>query len=171
MKLTGESKFLAAFLLLAGVAATLWALVHYAGAPIHYSVLAAARWIALIAFCGYAYTRRSLTTWIAAGILIGAEIGHDWPHAAANLQILSGIFLRLIKTIVAPLIFSTLVVGIAGHSNLKQVGRMGIKALVYFEVITTLALFIGLAAINISKAGVGVPQATSAAPLPAAQPE
>ena len=58
---------------------------------------------------------------------------------------LSSIFLRLIKTIIAPLIFSTLVVGIAGHSNLKQVGRMGIKALLYFEIVTTLALFIGLA--------------------------
>src|SRR5712672_405893 len=172
MKLTGESKFLAAFLLLAGVAATMWALVHYTGTPIHYNVLAAARCIALIAFCGYAYTRRSLTTWIAAGILIGAEIGHDWPHAAANLQILSAIFLRLIRTIVAPLIFSTLVVGIAGHSNLKQVGRMGIKALVYFEIVTTLALFIGLGAINISQAGAGLtPPANAAAATVSAQPQ
>ena len=73
------------------------------------------------------------------------------PHAlkvAADLQVLSSIFLRLIKTIIAPLIFGTLVVGIAGHSNLKQVGRMGIKALIYFEVVTTLALFIGLGAIQ-----------------------
>ena len=81
------------------------------------------------------------------------------------MQMLSIIFLRLIKTIIAPLIFSTLVVGIAGHSNLKQVGRMGIKALIYFEVVTTIALFIGLAAINISKAGVGVtPPASAATP-------
>src|SRR5258708_5362889 len=156
MKLTGESKFLAVFLLLAGVAAVLWAAVHYAGAPIHPHILAAARWIALLAFCGYAYMRRSLTTWIAAGILIGTEIGHDWPQTAANLQVLSSIFLRMIRTIVAPLIFSTLVVGIAGHSNLKQVGRMGIKPLIYFEIVTTIALFIGLGAINLSKAGVGI---------------
>jgi proton glutamate symport protein len=61
----------------------------------------------------------------------------------------------LIKTIIAPLLFATLVVGIAGHSSLKQVGRMGLKAIVYFEVVTTLALFIGLAAINLSQAGVG----------------
>ena len=74
---------------------------------------------------------------------------------------LSQIFLRLIKTIIAPLIFSTLVVGIAGHSNLKQVGRMGLKSLIYFEVVTTLALFIGLAAINISQAGVGAKLASS----------
>jgi proton glutamate symport protein len=80
--------------------------------------------------------------------------------------VLSSIFLRLIKTIIAPLIFSTLVVGIAGHSNLKQVGRMGIKALLYFEIITTLALFIGLAAIHISRAGEGLtppPNAATAA--------
>ena len=74
----------------------------------------------------------------------------------------------MIRTIIAPLIFSTLVVGIAGHSNLKQVGRMGIKALLYFEVITTLALFIGLGAINFSRAGVGVkapPDAPAVAPV------
>ena len=73
-----------------------------------------------------------------------------------DLQVLSSIFLRLIKTIIAPLIFSTLVVGIAGHSNLKQVGRMGIKALLYFELVTTMALFIGLGAIHLSRAGVGL---------------
>ena len=73
-----------------------------------------------------------------------------------SLRLLSQIFLRMIKTIIAPLLFATLVVGIAGHPNLKQVGRMGIKALVYFEVVTTLALVIGLAAINLRQAGVGV---------------
>src|SRR3989440_11581710 len=151
----GQLRFLLAFLLLAGVAAVLWAIAHYTGAPIPPELLLVARWIAVLAFCGYAYSRRSLTVWIAAGILVGAEVGHDWPKIAASLQVLSIIFLRLIKTIIAPLIFSTLVVGIAGHSNLKQVGRMGLKALIYFEVVTTLALFIGLAAINISKAGVG----------------
>ena len=65
----------------------------------------------------------------------------------------------MIKTIIAPLLFGTLVVGIAGHPNLRHVGRMGLKALVYFEVVTTLALFIGLAAINLTQAGVGVPAA------------
>jgi proton glutamate symport protein len=105
-------------------------------------------------------------------MLIGAEIGHDWPKQAADLQVLSSIFLRLIKTVVAPLIFGTLVVGIAGHSNLKQVGRMGVKALVYFEVITTFALFIGLLAINISQAGAGVvPPANAAAAQVNAPPQ
>ncbi len=89
-------------------------------------------------------------------MVIGAEIGNDYPEIAMKLQLLSKIFLKMIKTIVAPLLFATLVFGIAGHSNLKQVGRMGWKSLVYFEGITTIALFIGLAAINITKAGVGV---------------
>src|SRR4051812_17167472 len=115
-----------------------------------------ARWIAIAGIVAHALRRRSLTTWILVSMIVGAEIGHDWPSVGVNLRVLSQIFLRLIKTIIAPLIFATLVVGIAGHSNLKQVGRMGVKALIYFEAVTTLALFIGLAAINISKAGVGV---------------
>ena len=162
-----QAPLLTAFLVLAGLAAVLWAVASYTATAIPPAVLLVSRWAAMLAFGGYAWTRRSLTTWIFAGMLIGAMIGHDWPHAAAHLQILSTIFLRLIKTIVAPLIFATLVVGIAGHSNLKQVGRMGIKALVYFEVITTLALFIGLAAINLSQAGAGIaPPANAAAATP-----
>jgi len=148
---------------LAAVAAILWAVGHYSGAVISPGLMMAVRWAALVAVCGYAWARRSLTTWIFAGMLIGAEIGHDWPQQAVNLQVLSTIFLRLIKTIVAPLIFATLVVGIAGHSNLKQVGRMGIKALIYFEVITTFALLIGLAAIHLSQAGAGVTPPANAA--------
>jgi proton glutamate symport protein len=89
-------------------------------------------------------------------MVIGAEVGHDFPSVAAALRVLSQVFLRLIRTIVAPLLFATLVVGIAGHSNLRQVGRMGVKALVYFEVVTTIALFIGWAAISISRAGEGI---------------
>ncbi|WP_239691950.1 dicarboxylate/amino acid:cation symporter [Hymenobacter coccineus] len=100
--------------------------------------------------------RRSLTLWIVLSMLVGIEIGHDAPAVALPLKVLSDAFLRLVKTIIAPLVFATLVVGIAGHANLKQVGRMGLKALVYFEVVTTFALFIGLAAINFTKAGVGI---------------
>jgi proton glutamate symport protein len=74
---------------------------------------------------------------------------------AKNLRVFSDIFLRLIKTIIAPLLFGTLVVGIAGHSNIKQVGRMGLKSILYFEIVTTVALVIGLMAINITQAGVG----------------
>jgi proton glutamate symport protein len=88
-------------------------------------------------------------------MFIGVELGATLPEFAKQLNVLSGIFLRLIKTIIAPLLFGTLVVGIAAHSNLKQVGRMGLKSILYFEIVTTVALFIGLAAINITRAGEG----------------
>ena len=168
-KSANQGKFLIAFLVLAGIACVFWAIHHYTGAAINPLFLTITRWIALLAFCAYAWTRRSLTTWIMVGILLGAEVGHDFPAFAKELQVLSAIFLRLIRTIIAPLIFSTLVVGIAGHSNLKQVGRMGIKALIYFELVTTLALFIGLGAINLSRAGVGVRQPANAPPPSAVQ--
>jgi proton glutamate symport protein len=100
--------------------------------------------------------RLSLTTWILIAIVVGGAFGYFFPTAATELRILSTIFIRLIRTIVAPLLFATLVVGIAGHGNLKQVGRMGVKAIIYFEIVTTLALLIGWAAISISRAGVGI---------------
>jgi proton glutamate symport protein len=172
IKPSAQNRFLLMFVALTALAAVLWAVGHYSGAVISPGLMMSVRWAALLAICGYAWARRSLTAWIFAGMLIGAEIGHDWPRQAANLQVLSSIFLRLVKTIVAPLIFGTLVVGIAGHSNLKQVGRMGIKALVYFEVITTFALLIGLLAINLSQAGAGVtPPANAAAAQVNAQPQ
>ena len=135
--------------------------------------LLALRWLIIAALTAFAVRRRSLTTWILVSMVIGAEVGHDFPDVAVALRVLSQIFLRLIRTIVAPLIFATLVVGIAGHSNLRQIGRMGVKALVYFEIVTTLALFIGWAAISISRAGVGIslpppPQAAQIQP-PAAR--
>jgi len=120
------------------------------------AALVAARWLALSGLVAYAVFRRSLTTWILVAMALGAELGHDLPQAAVELRVLSLVFLRMIKTIIAPLLFATLVVGIAGHADLKKVGRMGVKALVYFELVTTVALFIGLAAINLSRAGVGV---------------
>ena len=161
-KSANQGRFLIAFLALAGIACVLWAINHYTGAAINPHLLAFTRWITIAAFCAYAWVRRSLTTWIMVGILLGAEVGYDFPALAKNLQVLSAIFLRLIRAIIAPLIFATLVVGIAGHSNLKQVGRMGIKALIYFELVTTVALFIGLGAINLSRAGVGVRQPANA---------
>ena len=123
------------------------------------------RWIVIAALLAFGWRRKSLTVWILVAMVVGAEIGHDFPGVAIQLRVLSQIFLRLIRTIVSPLLFATLVVGIAGHSNLRQVGRMGVKALVYFEVVTTLALFIGWAAISMSRAGVGIalPAAVDAA--------
>lgn len=114
------------------------------------------RWIFIASLVLFAIYKKSLTTWILSSMLIGVEIGLDFPDFAINLKVLSNIFLRMVKTIIAPILFSTLVVGIAGHSDLKQVGRMGWKSIVYFEVVTTIALIIGLIAINISQAGVGI---------------
>jgi proton glutamate symport protein len=152
------------------VAVLLWAVSHYLAVAIPAGVLTASRWLAIAGLALWSKERRSLTAWILFSMIVGAEIGHDWPVAAQNARTLSLIFLSLIKTLIAPLIFSTLVVGIAGHSNLKQVGRMGVKALIYFEIITTIALFIGLAAINISRAGVGVNVAALASTSEALKP-
>src|SRR5579883_557094 len=145
--------------------------VHW-GATIPVRAITALRWAGLATFFGYAVLRRSLTAWIVLGMFLGGEIGFDFPAFASSLHVLTQIFLLLIKCIIAPLLFGTLVSGIAGHSDLKAVGRMGVKAIIYFEVVTTLALIIGLAAINISKAGVGVqlPVANSAQSLPVAKP-
>ncbi len=95
----------------------------------------------------------SLTFWILAALVVGAMIGYFFPTVGINLDILSKIFLQLIKTLVAPLIFSTLVLGVAGHNDSGQVGRMGIKAFGYFITVTSIALVFGLLAINVSKAG------------------
>jgi proton glutamate symport protein len=98
----------------------------------------------------------SLTAWIMTGLVAGGVLGYfkpDWGNAVFFLR---DIFLNLIKSVIAPLVFSTLVVGIAGGGDLKKVGRMGVKALLYFEVVTTAALFIGLAVVNLVKPGVGV---------------
>ena len=114
------------------------------------------RWLAIAGLFLLGLKKKSLTAWILITMVVGAEIGHDYPEIGMKLQVLSKVFLKMIKTIVAPLLFATLVYGIAGHSDLKQVGRMGWKSILYFEVVTTIALFIGLAAINISQAGVGI---------------
>lgn len=123
---------------------------------LHPRFLTTLRWLTIGGLIWIGLKKNNLTTWIFLSMIIGAEIGHDWPGVGANLKVISDIFLRMIKTIIAPLLFSTLVVGIAGHADMRQVGRMGWKSLVYFEVVTTIALVIGLLAINISKAGVGI---------------
>ncbi len=120
------------------------------------AMLTGSRWIFTAALVVFAVRKRSLTTWILVSMVIGVQIGLDFPVQAQNLKVLSKIFLNMVKTIIAPILFATLVVGIAGHSNLRQIGRMGWKSLVYFEVVTTIALVIGLIAINISQAGRGI---------------
>src|SRR5689334_13519623 len=107
--------------------------------------------------------RLSLTTWILIGLVAGGVLGYVNHDLGEKVYFLRDIFLNLIKSIIAPLVFSTLVVGIAGGGDLKKVGRMGVKALLYFEVVTTIALFIGLAVVNIIKPGYGVSLAANAA--------
>src|SRR5688572_25566647 len=162
-------KLLGAVLITITLAAII-AVLDFIGIIVPPTIAFASRWLAIAALCAFAVQRRSLTVWILVSMVVGAEIGHDFPAAAMGLRVLAQIFLRLIRTIVAPLLFATLVVGIAGHSNLRQVGRMGLKALIYFEVVTTLALLIGWAAITISRAGDGIalPATIDATQLPAA---
>ncbi len=119
---------------------------------------------------GIAAPRRSrmpsVTSQIFIGLVAGIVIGYLWPSSDVNgvhvvgfaesVKPVADTFLRMIKMIIAPLLFSTLVVGIAGTGDLKAMGRIGVKAIIYFEIATTIALFLGLAAVNLFKPGVGV---------------
>jgi len=162
-----KNKLLAAAIVAAtiAIAASLLASAQIVALPA--LATAVLRWLAIILIAVNATSRRSLTGWILVGLLAGAELGHDAPSFALKLQFLGTIFLRLIKVIIAPLLFGTLVVGIAGHADLKKVGRLGIKSLIYFEIVSTIALLIGFAAINLSRAGEGVrlPPSTAAETL------
>jgi proton glutamate symport protein len=107
-----------------------------------------------------------LTTQIFIGLVLGIAAGYLWPSSDVNgvhtagyaeqVKPLADIFLRMIKMILAPLLFSTLVVGIAGTGDMKTMGRIGLKAIIYFEIATTIALFLGLALVNIFKPGAGM---------------
>jgi len=133
--------------------------------------MAAVRWAGLLMLMLANVKQRSLTRWILLSMLVGGEIGLDRPQLAEHLRVFGDIFLRLIKTIVAPLIFGTLVTGVAGHGDLRGVGRIGLKSLIYFEVITTLALLIGVGAINLSHAGESLQNMQlSASPVPNTAP-
>jgi proton glutamate symport protein len=98
----------------------------------------------------------SLTTQIFIGLLLGIAVGYLWPSFGVAIKPLADVFLRMIKMIIAPLLFSTLVVGIAGTGDLRAMGRIGLKAIVYFEAATTIALFLGLVLVNVFKPGAGL---------------
>ncbi|RZJ80052.1 MAG: cation:dicarboxylase symporter family transporter [Flavobacterium sp.] len=114
------------------------------------------RWTLALVLIIYATVKKNLTTWILICMILGVFVGLDFPNVAAALHPLSKGFIKLVKTIVGPILFGTLVYGIAGHSDLKQVGRMAWKSMLYFFCATSCAIFIGLAVINITHAGIGV---------------
>ena len=158
-----KNKLLAAAAVAATIAIAVSLLAAAQMLPLPALVPIVLRWLAIVIISAHATARRSLTAWIFVGLLAGAELGHDWPAVAVNLQLLGAIFLRLIKVIIAPLLFGVLVVGIAGHPDLRKVGRLGVKSLIYFEIVSTLAMLIGYAAIHLSRAGEGVRLPPSAA--------
>jgi proton glutamate symport protein len=127
----------------------------------------ALRWFGIALCLPMVLRRRSLLAWTFLAMLAGAELGHDVPRIGLQTQIVSEVFLRLIRAIVAPLIFGGIVTGIAGHGELKGVGRVAVKAIIFFEIVTTLGLVLGLVAINISQAGVGMALPTVAQAAPA----
>jgi proton glutamate symport protein len=109
----------------------------------------------------------SLTQWIILSMILGVFVGWLFPEASQQLKVISNVFLRLIKCLLVPLVFATLVVGIAGHGDdLKVVGRLALRSIIYFEIVTTLALVVGLGAVNLFRPGDGVslpPSGTSGA--------
>ena len=126
----------------------------------------ALRWAAIGLLIPFAFRRRSLLVWTFLAMLAGAELGVDAPGIAAQSHFVADIFLRLIRMIVAPLIFGGIVTGIAGHNELKSVGRVALKSIIFFEVATTLGLLLGALAIDFTQAGAGVtlPATAQAAP-------
>ncbi len=144
------------FLLITGAVLYAAGLLATALARSHSVFAEMLRVLALALFAAYAFRKRNMTLWIVWSMFAGVELGLDAPAIALQLHVFSDIFLRLVKTIVAPLILGKLISGIAAHGSLKEVGRLGVKSLIYFEILTTIALLVGLAAINITRAGVGL---------------
>lgn len=136
-----------AMLWLAGVACALLAVPAFG---------IALRIMAIALQVAAAFRKPSMLFWTFLAMLAGVELGYDSPLLAAQSHFFSDLFLRLIRMMVAPLLFASITTGIAGHSNLRSIGRVAVKALVYFEVVTTLGLVIGAIAMNLSGAGWGI---------------
>jgi proton glutamate symport protein len=149
------SKLFDRFLLLAAV---LCCVLGVAAALLHLPLVAgvALRWAGLVLLTVHAVRRGALLEWTFLAMLAGAEFGLDAPAAATQTRFAADIFLRLIRMIVAPLIFGGIVTGIAGHGELRGVGRVALKAIVFFEVVTTIGLVLGAVAIDWTQAGAGV---------------
>src|ERR1700752_3791241 len=99
---------------------------------------------------------RSLYAQVLVAIVVGVVIGHFWPQTGVALRPLGDGFIKLIKMMIAPVIFCTVVTGIAGMESMKAVGRTGVLGLLYFEVVSTLALVVGLIIVNLAQPGAGM---------------
>jgi proton glutamate symport protein len=164
----GNKIKLTSILALTGI--QLWVGGVAAGLLGHAVLGAALRSIAIALFAVATLSRSSLMLWTFLAMLAGVELGLDAPRFAAQTHFLGDLFLRLIRMIVAPLLFASITTGIAAHGQLRSIGRVAVKALVYFEVVTTLGLIIGTIAMNLSGAGWGITlPPTTADAVPAAQ--
>ncbi|NGQ94920.1 dicarboxylate/amino acid:cation symporter [Brevibacillus sp. SYP-B805] len=104
---------------------------------------------------------RNLTVQVLIAIILGVLVGHFFPKFGAELKVLADIFVKLIKMVIPPIVFFTIVTGIAGMGDMKKVGKIGGKALIYFEIVTTIALAIGIVVVNLVKPGVGIDMSTA----------
>jgi proton glutamate symport protein len=127
------------------------------------------RLVGLVLGVAAALLRSSLLSWTLVAMAAGVELGLDAPGVAAQTHFLGELFLRLIRMIVSPLLFATITTGIAGHGQLRSIGRVAVKAIVYFEIVTTLGLAIGVAAMYLSGAGWGIALPAAQAAAPSAQ--
>ena len=163
-------RFTGALLFLGICAAALW-FAGVAAGFLHATALGIIlRVIGLALAAVICVKRSSLLSWTLLSMLAGVELGLDAPHAAVQARFLGDLFLRLIRMIISPLLFATITTGIAGHGQLRSIGRVALKALVYFEVVTTLGLIIGAAAMYVSGAGWGIALPAATAAVPVAQP-
>jgi len=147
----------------------LWVMGVVAGLVDHSTVGIVLRSLSILLLTIAVLRRSSLMAWTFLAMFAGVELGLDEPHMATQTHFLGDLFLRLIRMIVAPLLFATITTGIAGHSQLRTIGRVAVKALIFFEVVTTLGLIIGTLAMNLSGAGWGVVLPAAQEGLPTAQ--